>query len=74
MESQPQPAGREPPPQRHAEEARLMIDRAERTWQQQVDSEEIQVPVGPRAAFRWLLLAIALGAIVFLMFERLGQL
>jgi len=31
-------------------------------------------PAGPRAAFRWLLLAIALGAIVFLMFERLGQL
>ena len=54
MESQPQPAGREPSPRPRAEEARLMIDRAERTWQQQVYSEEIPVPVGPRAAFRWL--------------------
>jgi len=51
-----------------------MIDRAERNWQQQVSNEQIPAPTGPRAAFRRLLLAIALGAIVFLMFQRLGQL
>jgi len=51
-----------------------MIDRAERDWQQQVSNEQIRAPTGPRAAFRRLLLGIALGAIVFLMFQRLGQL
>jgi hypothetical protein len=71
MESPPQPVA---PPRPRTEEARQMIDRAERTWQHQVVSEEMPVASGPRAAFRWLLLAIALGAIVFLMFERLGQL
>ena len=73
MESQRRPVGRETPP-RSAEEARLMIDRAERLWQRQVAKEETPVRTGPSAAFRWLLLAVALGAIVFLMFEQLGRL
>jgi hypothetical protein len=51
-----------------------MIDRAERVWQRQVANEEIPVLTGPSAAFRWLLLAVALGAIVFLTFEQLGRL
>jgi hypothetical protein len=50
-----------------------MIDRAERQWQQQVEKEEVAVRTAPGAAFRWLLLAIALGTIVFLMFEQLGR-
>jgi hypothetical protein len=73
MESQPHPGGRDAPPQARSEEARLMVDRAERVWRRQIVSEEIPAPAGPRAAFRWVLLAIALGAIVFLMFARLGQ-
>ena len=72
MESQRRPVGRDLPP-RAAEEGRLMIDRAERQWQQQVEKEEAPVRTAPGAAFRWLLLAIALGAIVFLMFEQLGR-
>jgi hypothetical protein len=68
MESQRRPAGRETPA-RGAEDARLMLDRAERAWRQQVAKEEIPVPTGPGAVFRWLLLAVALGAIVFLTFE-----
>ena len=39
----------------------------------QVANEEIPVLTGPSAAFRWLLLAVALGAIVFLMFAQLGR-
>jgi hypothetical protein len=73
MESQPHPGGRDAPPQARSEEARLMIDRAERSWQQQIGHEAVPAPTGPGAAFRWVLLAIALGAIVFLMFARLGQ-
>jgi hypothetical protein len=73
MESLPQP--RDPDARlRRREEARLMLDRAEHNWQRQVANEQVPAPAGPRAALRWLLLAIALGAIVFLMFERLGQL
>ena len=72
MESQRRPVERETPPS--AEEARLMIDRAERVWQRQVANEEIPVLTGPSSAFRWLLLAVALGAIVFLTFEQLGRL
>ena len=72
MESQRRPVGRDMPP-RAVEEGRLMIDRAERLWQQQVAKEEVPVRTGPSAAFRWLLLAVALGAIVFLMFQQLGR-
>ena len=72
MESQRRPVGRDMPP-RAVEEGRLMIDRAERQWQQQVAKEEVPVRTGPGAAFRWLLLTVALGAIVFLMFAQLGR-
>jgi hypothetical protein len=60
-------------PPRAAEDGRLMIDRAERQWQQQVAKEEVPARTGPSAALRWLLLAVAIGAIVFLMFEQLGR-
>jgi hypothetical protein len=73
MESRSQSSQADRPLARR-EEARLMVDRAERNWQQQVANEQIPPPTGPRAVLRWILLAIALGAIVFLMFERLGQL
>jgi hypothetical protein len=73
MESQRRPVGRETPP-RGVEEGRLMIDRAERRWRRQVAKEEVPVRTGSSAAFRWLLLAVALGAIVFLMFEQLARL
>lgn len=73
MESQPHHGGRDAPSRGRSEEARLMIDRAERVWQQQIGHEQVPAPTGPGAAFRWVLLAIALGAIVFLMFARLGQ-
>ena len=73
MESQ-SPSSAPDPSLDRREEARLMIDRAEHNWQQQVANEQIAAPAGPRAVLRWLFLAIALEAIVFLMFERLGQL
>ena len=73
MESQSESSGPGPPLDRR-EEARRMIDRAERNWQQQVANEEPPPPAGPRAVLRWVFLAIALGAIVFLLFQRLGQL
>ena len=72
MESQRRPVGRDMPPGA-VEEGRLMIDRAERQWQQQVAKEEAPVRTAPGAAFRWLLLAVAIVAIVFLMFEQLGR-
>jgi hypothetical protein len=72
MESQRRPVGRDLPP-RAAEDGRLMIDRAERQWQQQVAKEEVPARTGPSAALRWLLVAVAIGAIVFLMFEQLGR-
>ena len=55
MESQRRPVGRDMPP-RAAEEGRLMIDRAERQWQQQVAKEEVPVHTAPGAALRWLAL------------------
>ena len=72
MESQRRPVGRDMPPGA-VEEGRLMIDRAERQWQQQVAKEEAPVRTAPGAAFRWLLLAVAIVVIVFLMFEQLGR-
>jgi hypothetical protein len=74
MESQRHPATRESPEQQGVDEGRLMIERAERAWRQQVRKEEAGIPAGRYAGFRWLLLGIALAAIVFLLFQRLGQL
>jgi hypothetical protein len=74
MESQRHPAMRESPGQQSVDEGRLMIERAERAWRQQVREEEAGIPAGPYAGFRWLLLGVALAAIVFLLFQRLGQL
>jgi hypothetical protein len=74
MESQRHPATRESPEQQGVDEGRLMIERAEPAWRQQVSKEEAGIPAGRYAGFRWLLLGIALAAIVFLLFQRLGQL
>lgn len=74
MESQRHPATRESPEQQGVDEGRLTIERAERAWWQQVGKEEASIPGGPYAEFRRLLLRVALAAIVFLLFQRLGQL
>lgn len=74
MESQPQPAEGEASPQANADDARLMFQRAERAWREQVAGEEITPQTPVRVVFRWLLLAVSIAAIVFLLFERLGQL
>jgi hypothetical protein len=71
MESQRHPATRESPEQ-GVDEGRLMIERAERAWRQQVRKEETGISRGPNAGFRWLL-GVALAAIVLLLFQRLGQ-
>ena len=74
VESQPNPASRESPPQDNADDARLMFQRAERAWRKQVAGEEITPQTPVRVVFRWLLLAVSIAAILFLLFERLGQL
>ena len=68
MESQRHPVTRESPERQDVDEARLMIERAERAWRQQVRKEEAGIPAGRYAGFRWLLLGLALAAIVFLLF------
>jgi hypothetical protein len=73
MESQRHPATSESPGQHGVDEGRLMIERAERAWRQQVRKEEAGIPAERYAGFRWLLLGAALAAIVFLLFQRLGQ-
>jgi len=45
MESQSQPSAPDPPLGRR-EEARRMVDRAERNWRQQVSNEQIPAPTG----------------------------
>ena len=53
-----------------------MIERAEHAWRRQVEDEEGGVAGGTRggAPVRWLLLALAVTAIVLLLFDRLAQL
>lgn len=51
-----------------------MFHRAERAWREQVAGEETAPQPPARIMFRWLLLAVTVAAIVFLLFERLGQL
>jgi len=74
MESQRTTAIRESPEQRGIEEARVTIQRAERAWRQQVKQEEAGLPAAAYARLRWLLLSVCLAAIVFFLFQRLGQL
>ena len=47
MESQRHPATRESPEQQGVDEGRLMIERAERAWRQQVRKEEAGISAGP---------------------------
>ena len=74
MESQRPTAIRESPEQRGIDGARVTIQRAERAWRQQVKQEEAGLPAAPYARLSWLLLGVCLAAIVFLLFQRLGQL
>ncbi|GEM_PF-4910691 len=67
-----------PPPDEHRpnDEGREIVERAERAWARQVELEEAAprrgLPsFGPR--LRWLLLALAIAMIVFLLFDRLGR-
>jgi hypothetical protein len=62
--------------ERASTETRLMIEHAERAWQRQVEDEEGGAVGGTRggAPFRWLLLALAVAAIILLLFDRLAQL
>ena len=46
----------------------------ERAWRQQVKQEEAGLPAAAYARLRWLLLSVCLAAIVFFLFQRLGQL
>jgi hypothetical protein len=53
-----------------------MIERAEHAWRRQVEDEEGGAVGRTRggAPFRWLLLALAVAAIILLLFDRLAQL
>jgi hypothetical protein len=76
MASEPPAAPPDACNERASTEARLMIEHAERAWRRQVENEE-GGPVGGRrggAPFRWLLLALAVAAIILLLFDRLAQL
>ena len=65
------PASRD---ERAANEARIMIERAEHAWRRQVEEEEGGAVRQTRggAAFHWLLLALTVAAIVLLLFVRLA--
>ena len=74
MKSQRLTAIRESPERCGIDEARVTIERAERAWRQQVKQEEAGLPAAAYARLRWLLLSVCLAAIVFFLFQRLGQL
>ena len=62
--------------ERASTEAGLMVERAEHIWRRQIEDEEGGAVGGTRggAPFRWLLLALAVAAIILLLFDRLAQL
>ena len=76
MEPQRTRPTRRPDQYRAREEARQVIERAERAWRHQVADEERGAPrAGPGAfLFRVALLAITVAAIILLLFERLARL
>lgn len=54
-------------------EARLMVERAEDSWQRQVAGEDAFASPAAMSLLRIVLLALAILAIVFLLFQRLAQ-
>ena len=57
--------------ERAGDEGRLTVERAEEVWQRQTEDEGAAAPVAP--LLRIVLLALAMLAIVFLLFQRLAQ-
>ena len=59
--------------ERAGEEGRLTVERAEEAWQRQIEGEDAATPGPTSALLRIVLLALAMLAIVFLLFQRLAQ-
>jgi hypothetical protein len=74
MESRREPASNAGSDERAPEEGRLRVDRAEEAWQRQVAGEDAPAPTPIASFLRLILLALAILAIVFLLFQRLAQL
>lgn len=58
--------------ERAEEEGRLTVERAEEAWQRQIEGEDA-APGPISGLLRIVLLALAILAIVFLLFQRLAQ-
>jgi len=74
MESRRERASNPAANERAAQDERLTLDRAEEAWQRQVASEDAPAPTPVASFLRLVLLALAILAIVFLLFQRLAQL
>jgi hypothetical protein len=73
MESRRQAESNPGSDERAEEDGRLTVERAEEAWQRQTEGEHAAAP-GPLAALlRIVLLALAMLAIAFLLFQRLAQ-
>jgi len=59
--------------QRAGEEGRLTVERAEEAWQRQTEGEDAAAPGPVAPLLRIVLLALAMLAIMFLLFQRLAQ-
>lgn len=69
MASDPPPPFRE---ERAEAETRDVIERAERAWQRQVEREESSYAgPGPMTRFRWVLVAVALAALILIVVKEL---
>ena len=70
MQSERQPPSPPEREERAIEEARAMFERAEASWQRQLEGEEAASASGSRV-WRTLLLAVAIIALLFLLFQQL---
>jgi hypothetical protein len=73
MRSEDHPQSRPEIDERAAEQARLTVERAERAWERQVESESAAGTMPGSRLLRIVLLGFAIAAIVFLLFQRLAQ-
>lgn len=73
MESRRDAAPRADSDERAEEEGRLTVERAEEAWQRQIEGEDAAAPGPTSALLRIVLLALAILAIAFLLFQRLAQ-
>ena len=73
MRSERHPPSQPEPDEDAFAESRLVVERAEDAWRRQVDSEEAAAPAPRATLWRILLLALAIAAIVFLLFQRLAE-